>query len=94
MGPMRDSVIGDKLRKVDLAVISDVHLGTDGCQAEALLQYLDRLRPRVLVLNGDILDGWMMNPLNTKKMSTPALPRKNQLPANSKPMKSGMNAFM
>lgn len=63
-GFLRDSVIGDKLRKVDLAVISDVHLGTDGCQAEALLQYLDRLRPRVLVLNGDILDGWMMNPLS------------------------------
>ncbi|MBA3685002.1 MAG: metallophosphoesterase family protein, partial [Planctomycetes bacterium] len=43
-------------RSVDLAVISDVHLGTPSCKAEALLGYLDDLRPAELVLNGDIVD--------------------------------------
>jgi UDP-2,3-diacylglucosamine pyrophosphatase LpxH len=48
-------------RSLPLAVISDVHLGTYGCQAEALLQYLRSIRPQVLVLNGDILDIWQLS---------------------------------
>lgn len=45
-------------KELDLAVISDVHLGTYGCHAKELLSYLKSIRPRVLVLNGDIIDGW------------------------------------
>ena len=45
-------------RKVDIAIISDVHLGTYGCHAEELLQYLKSIQPDVLVLNGDIIDIW------------------------------------
>ncbi|REG98170.1 UDP-2,3-diacylglucosamine diphosphatase [Flavobacterium aquicola] len=45
-------------RKIPLVVISDVHLGTYGCQAKELLQYLKSINPQTLVLNGDIIDMW------------------------------------
>lgn len=45
-------------RKVKVAVISDVHLGTFGSRAEEVLQYLKSIDPKILVLNGDIIDGW------------------------------------
>lgn len=45
-------------RKVDVVVISDVHLGTRGCHAKALLQYLKSIKPKTLILNGDIVDIW------------------------------------
>lgn len=48
-------------RKVDLVVISDVHLGTMGCHAMELLRYLKTVAPRRLVLNGDIVDGWQFS---------------------------------
>ena len=46
------------LRKLDILVISDVHLGTFGCNAKKLLNYLRSVKPKILVLNGDIIDGW------------------------------------
>lgn len=45
-------------RKVEIAVISDVHLGTFGCHAKQLLTYLNSIEPKKLVLNGDIIDIW------------------------------------
>lgn len=45
-------------RKIDICIISDVHLGTHGCRAEDLLYYLSSINPKLLILNGDILDGW------------------------------------
>ncbi len=45
-------------RKVEVAVISDVHLGTFGCHAKELLQYLNSIKPKTLILNGDIVDIW------------------------------------
>ncbi|GAA0722449.1 UDP-2,3-diacylglucosamine diphosphatase [Aquimarina litoralis] len=47
-----------KKRTVDLVVISDVHLGTFGCHAKELLNYLNSIKPKVLILNGDIVDIW------------------------------------
>ncbi len=47
-----------KKRKVELVVISDVHLGTFGCHAKELLHYLTSIKPKILVLNGDIIDIW------------------------------------
>ena len=47
-----------KKRTIDVAVISDVHLGTTGCQAEELIAYLSSIKPSILVLNGDIIDAW------------------------------------
>ncbi|MEI7523952.1 MAG: UDP-2,3-diacylglucosamine diphosphatase [Mariniphaga sp.] len=48
----------DNKRVVELVVISDVHLGTSGCQAGELLRYLKSIRPKTLILNGDIIDIW------------------------------------
>jgi UDP-2,3-diacylglucosamine pyrophosphatase LpxH len=45
-------------RKIELVVISDVHLGTYGCKAKELLRYLNSIQPETLVLNGDIIDIW------------------------------------
>ncbi len=45
-------------RKVELVVISDTHLGTYGCHAKEILQYLNSVKPKKLVLNGDIIDIW------------------------------------
>jgi UDP-2,3-diacylglucosamine pyrophosphatase LpxH len=45
-------------RRVDLVVISDVHLGTYGCHAVELNRYLKSIRPGILILNGDIMDMW------------------------------------
>ena len=48
-------------RQLELAVISDVHLGTYGAKATALLQYLQSIQPKTLVLNGDLLDLWQFS---------------------------------
>ncbi|MBU6259343.1 MAG: UDP-2,3-diacylglucosamine diphosphatase [Burkholderiales bacterium] len=40
--------------------ISDLHLGTPGCQAEALLDFLRRVESETLYLVGDIVDGWQL----------------------------------
>jgi UDP-2,3-diacylglucosamine pyrophosphatase LpxH len=40
--------------------ISDIHLGTPGCQAEALLDFLKRTESETLYLVGDIIDGWQL----------------------------------
>lgn len=45
-------------RPLDIAVISDVHLGTVGCHALELLQYLNSIDPKTIVLNGDFVDIW------------------------------------
>ncbi|WP_165730129.1 UDP-2,3-diacylglucosamine diphosphatase [Polaribacter sp. 20A6] len=50
-----------KKRKLDYVVISDVHLGTYGCRAKELLNYLKTIQPKVLILNGDIIDIWQFN---------------------------------
>jgi UDP-2,3-diacylglucosamine pyrophosphatase LpxH len=42
------------------AFISDVHLGTRGCQAEMLLDFIRHLECDHLYLVGDIIDGWKL----------------------------------
>lgn len=53
--------MGKKKRNVELVVLSDIHLGTYGCHAEELLRYLKSIRPKKLVLNGDIIDMWQFS---------------------------------
>ncbi len=48
-------------RNVDLVVISDVHLGTYGCHAKELLYYLRSIKPKEILLNGDIVDIWQFS---------------------------------
>ena len=45
-------------RELDICVISDLHLGTFGCHAKELNEYLKSIEPKRLVLNGDIIDIW------------------------------------
>ena len=46
------------MRHLDLVVLSDIHLGTHGCRAEELINYLRTIRPKKIILNGDIIDIW------------------------------------
>jgi UDP-2,3-diacylglucosamine pyrophosphatase LpxH len=48
-------------REVDIVIISDVHLGTYGCHAKELLKYLKSIKPKMLILNGDIIDIWQFS---------------------------------
>lgn len=50
-----------KKRKIEVVVISDVHLGTYGCHADELISYLNSIQPKKLVLNGDIIDIWQFS---------------------------------
>ena len=50
-----------KKRKVDIVVISDVHLGTYGCHAKELLLYLKSIRPKTIIINGDFIDIWQFS---------------------------------
>jgi len=47
--------------KVEVAIVSDVHLGTYGCHAKQLLTYLNSISPKKLILNGDIIDIWQFS---------------------------------
>lgn len=40
--------------------ISDVHLGTRGCNAAMLIDFLDHVDSETMYLVGDIIDGWAM----------------------------------
>ena len=48
-------------RNLEIVVISDVHLGTYGCHAKELLKYLKSIKPKTLILNGDIIDIWQFS---------------------------------
>lgn len=47
----------------DAIIISDIHLGSDVCQAKKLLEFLvqielDQIRTKELIINGDLFDSW------------------------------------
>jgi UDP-2,3-diacylglucosamine pyrophosphatase LpxH len=48
-------------RKVRTVWISDVHLGTPGCNADMLIDFLASIECETLYLVGDILDGWRLS---------------------------------
>lgn len=48
-------------REVEVLVLSDIHLGTIGCRAEELLKYLSSIQPKMVILNGDIVDIWQFS---------------------------------
>ncbi|MEN9684594.1 MAG: hypothetical protein RLZZ28_380 [Bacteroidota bacterium] len=48
-------------RSVEVVVISDLHLGTYGCHASEIVNYLKSISPTILILNGDIIDGWQFS---------------------------------
>jgi UDP-2,3-diacylglucosamine pyrophosphatase LpxH len=48
-------------RDIELVILSDIHLGTYGCHAEDLLRYLKTIKPKRIILNGDIIDMWQFS---------------------------------
>ena len=48
-------------RSVDVVVVSDLHLGTYACRAKEFVAYHKSISPRLLILNGDIIDGWQFS---------------------------------
>jgi UDP-2,3-diacylglucosamine pyrophosphatase LpxH len=55
-------------KNLQVCVISDLHLGTFGCHANEIVRYLKGINPKILVLNGDIIDIWQFR----KKYFPPA----------------------
>ncbi|KQW70954.1 UDP-2,3-diacylglucosamine hydrolase [Phenylobacterium sp. Root77] len=48
------------IRNYRAVFISDIHLGTKGCQAELLLDFIRHIECETLYLVGDIVDGWKL----------------------------------
>jgi UDP-2,3-diacylglucosamine pyrophosphatase LpxH len=42
-------------------IVSDLHLGTKDSKAEEFIEFLDKHPTELLILNGDIVDGWALN---------------------------------
>jgi UDP-2,3-diacylglucosamine pyrophosphatase LpxH len=51
----------NNVRKIEVAVISDIHLGIYNSKAKEVVKYLKSIDPQVLVLNGDIVDVWQFS---------------------------------
>jgi len=51
---------GGKRRRFRTIWISDIHLGTRGCNAAMLIDFLDSTDSETIYLVGDIIDGWRM----------------------------------
>jgi len=60
MTPSHPSLDDEGPGRVRSVFISDLHLGTPGCQAEALLDFLKHHPSDFLYLVGDIVDGWQL----------------------------------
>ena len=69
--PLDEKLYDDRLRmrsaakemhrkKYRTVWISDVHLGTRGCNAEMLIDFLDHVDSDTMYLVGDIIDGWRL----------------------------------
>ncbi len=50
----------ENVRRYRTIFISDIHLGTKGCQADLLLDFLKHTDSDTLYLVGDIVDGWRL----------------------------------
>ena len=58
--PTEDPHGDNPARRYRAIFISDIHLGTAGCQAEALLDFMREHPSEYLYLVGDIVDGWQL----------------------------------
>jgi len=47
--------------KYKAIIVSDLHLGTKDSKAEEFIEFLEEHPTELLVLNGDIIDGWAIN---------------------------------
>src|SRR5712671_5236057 len=47
-------------QRIRTLFLSDIHLGTKGCQADKLLDFLRHYEAETVYLVGDIVDGWQL----------------------------------
>ena len=47
--------------KYQAIIVSDLHLGTKDSKAEEFITFLEKHPTDLLILNGDIVDGWALN---------------------------------
>ncbi len=59
-GPEPDADMARDRPRFRAIFISDIHLGTPGCQAGPLLEFLREHQAESLYLIGDIIDGWQL----------------------------------
>jgi len=50
----------ERRRRYRTIWISDIHLGTKGCNADLLIDFLDSVDSEIMYLVGDIIDGWRL----------------------------------
>lgn len=50
--------MAEEKRRIEICIISDIHLGTRACHAAELNRYLKSIDPTILIINGDWLDIW------------------------------------
>ena len=46
--------------KYRAVICSDLHLGTKSTRIDQFLRFLDIIETDILILNGDIVDGWAL----------------------------------
>ena len=71
--PVRDSQDRNTVmaeRRFRTLFISDVHLGSKGCQAERLLDFIRHHDAETIYLVGDLVDGWGLRRAGTGRSST------------------------
>jgi UDP-2,3-diacylglucosamine pyrophosphatase LpxH len=47
--------------KYKAIIVSDIHLGTKDSKAKEFIEFIDKHPTELLILNGDIIDGWALN---------------------------------
>lgn len=59
-GPQQPEAAIGRRRRFRTVWVSDIHLGTRGCNARMLIDFLDHVDSETMYLVGDIIDGWRM----------------------------------
>lgn len=58
--PHHPETVSGERRRYRTVWISDIHLGTRGCNANLLIDFLDNVDSETMYLVGDIIDGWRL----------------------------------
>jgi UDP-2,3-diacylglucosamine pyrophosphatase LpxH len=53
--------INNKFMKYKAIIVSDLHLGTKDSKANEFIEFIESHPTELLILNGDIVDGWALN---------------------------------
>ena len=63
--PKQQFILSKTPRLLDMKhqaiIVSDLHLGTKDSKAEEFIEFIDKNPTDLLILNGDIIDGWALN---------------------------------